>query len=55
MADVIAMYMVEDVKTTEADVIACLYFILLVDVIANIFCGRCYNHMLQHKKIVVNG
>ena len=34
MADVIAMYMVVDVKTTEADVIA--YYILLADVIANI-------------------
>ena len=31
------MYMVVDVKTTEADVIACLYFFLLADVVANIF------------------
>ena len=35
MADVIAMCMVVDVKTTEADVIACFYFILLADFIAN--------------------
>ena len=34
MADGIAMYIVVDVKTTEAGVIA--YFILLADVIANL-------------------
>ena len=34
MADVIAMDIVVDVKTTEAGVIA--YFILLADVIANL-------------------
>ena len=34
MADVIAMYIVVDVKTTEAGIIA--YFILLADVIANL-------------------
>ena len=32
-----AMYMVVDVKTTEADVIACYLSFLLVDVIANPF------------------
>ena len=31
------MYMVGDVKTTEADVIACYIFFLLADVIANQF------------------
>ena len=52
MTDVIAMYMLVDVKTTEADVIAYyILFLLLADVIANIFVGRCYNHMLQHKKM----
>ena len=50
MADVIAMYMVADVKTTEADVIAhyiLFYWLMLLP----IFCGRCYNHILQHKKM----
>ena len=37
MADVIAMCMVVDVKTTEADVIAYHISFLLVDVVANIF------------------
>ena len=51
MADVIVIYMVVDVKTTKADVIAYYILFLLADVIANIFCGRCYNHMLQHKQM----
>ena len=37
MADVIAMYMVVDVKTTEADVIAYYIFHFLSGVIANVF------------------
>ena len=37
MADVIAMCMVVDVKTTEADVIAYYISFLLADVVANIF------------------
>ena len=50
MADVIAMYMVADAKTIEADVIA--YYILFTGwCYCQYFCGRCYNHMLQHKKM----
>ena len=50
MADVIAMYMLVDVKTTEADVIA--YYILFYWLmLCQYFCGRCYNHILQHKKM----
>ena len=37
MADVIAMCMVVDVKTTEADVIAYYIYFLLADVDAKIF------------------
>ena len=37
MADVIAMYMVVDVKTTEADVIAYHISFLLANVVASIF------------------
>ena len=37
MADVIAMCMVVDVKTTEADVIAYYIFYFMADVIANVF------------------
>ena len=37
MADVIAMSMVVDVKTTEADVIDYYISFLLADVVANIF------------------
>ena len=37
MADVVAMYMVVDVKTTEADVIAYYILFSMADVIANIF------------------
>ena len=43
MADVIAICIVADVKTTEADVIACCYC-CLADVFAIFVCGRCYNH-----------
>ena len=47
MADVIAMCMVVDVKTTEADVITYYISFLLVDVVANIFVANvistCYS------------
>ena len=47
MADVIAIYMVVDVKTTEADVIAYCILFSMADVIANIFVAHiittCYS------------
>ena len=49
------MYMVVDVKTTEADVIARYLSFLLADVIGQSICGRCYDHMLQHEKMFVYG
>ena len=42
-----------DVKTTEADVIACCIYSLLAVVIANVFVGRCYDHILQHEKMLL--
>ena len=52
MAEVIAMYMVVDVKTTMAWCYCLLYFIfiLLADVIANIFVADVIT-TLQHKKM----
>ena len=54
MADVIAMYKVVDVKTTEADVIAC-YILFYGWCYCQCVCGRCDNHMLQYEEMFVNG
>ena len=45
MADVIAICMVADVKTTKADVIAYCFWLMFLPLL----CGRCYNHLFQYK------
>ena len=49
MAGIIAIYMVADGKPLRLMLLPIIF--LMAGDIANIFCGRCYNHMLQHKKM----